>query len=669
MRRILQILLLFVLCYNYSCVPPEDEILTEINLDLNDKQLQKIYTFQDQAQVDSLLALFEHPDPTYRYSAAMAMASIRDAKTMKNLAGLLTDRVQKVRTAAAYAIGQMGVPEGEQFLIDGFDSADTLGLYKASNGAILEAIGRCGNEQSLQFLSTIQTYTAQDTALLEGQAWGIYRFATRKMAIPEGTNRMVEFVKNTSFPNSARFVAANYLYRAKNISLDSVQVQTLAQLLEKEEDPRIRMTTAIALGKSKQAAALKALTSQFAKEQDYRVKCNILRALGNFPYAEMQGLFFELIANSNKTLAKCASSFFVEHGESRDARVYWRKARDLGNFETKLNMLKAANRHMPAVYEEYKWLINNDLKLIYQDTTNLVYHRAEALRGLAEFSWNYKYLNDQIITSKNPILRTAAMEGIASIISNPKFDANFGVSRTRVKTEIVAMLSNYMELGDAGVMAIAAGVLANPKLNLKEAYTNSSFLFLAKRSLALPQETETLYAIEKAIAYFDDKEYEPKQPKFNHPFEWKQLEGVTTNSKAIVETSKGNFTLQFYPLDAPASVANFIKLSQQGFYNDKTFHRVVPNFVIQVGCPRGDGYGSLDYTIRSEVPLRHYDDGGYVGMASAGKNTEGTQWFVTHSPTPHLDGNYTIFAKVVEGMDVVHKIQVGDTIESVKLLL
>ncbi len=96
-------------------------------------------------------------------------------------------------------------------------------------------------------------------------------------------------------------------------------------------------------------------------------------------------------------------------------------------------------------------------------------------------------------------------------------------------------------------------------------------------------------------------------------------------------------------------------------------HRVVPNFVMQAGCNRGDGYGSEAYSIRSEFSLRRYAEGS-VGMASSGKDTEGTQWFITHSPTPHLDGGYTIFATVASGMDVVNKIEVGDRIQRVYLL-
>nr|WP_281350437.1 peptidylprolyl isomerase [Fulvivirga lutimaris] len=133
-----------------------------------------------------------------------------------------------------------------------------------------------------------------------------------------------------------------------------------------------------------------------------------------------------------------------------------------------------------------------------------------------------------------------------------------------------------------------------------------------------------------------------------------------------ISTDKGVIKLRMLVNDAPGSVVNFIALAKSGYYNGKNFHRVVPNFVIQGGCNRGDGYGGEDYSIRSEFANLRYEEGS-VGMASAGKDTEGTQWFITHSPTPHLDGSYTIFAKVTEGMDVVHKMEVGDKINTIEL--
>jgi cyclophilin family peptidyl-prolyl cis-trans isomerase len=109
-----------------------------------------------------------------------------------------------------------------------------------------------------------------------------------------------------------------------------------------------------------------------------------------------------------------------------------------------------------------------------------------------------------------------------------------------------------------------------------------------------------------------------------------------------------------------------VKLVRKGFYKGLTFHRVIPNFVVQGGDPRGDGWGGPGYAIRSEFSLVNFERG-MVGIASAGKDTEGCQFFITHSPAPHLDGRYTIFAKVVEGQDVVDRIQVGDTITDISL--
>lgn len=663
MEKIVFLALILTLTLPMACVPPKEEILTEVNLDIQDVQLQKIHLFKDAANLDSLRPLLQHFDPSYRYASAMALGSVRDASTIDDLSVLLRDTVEEVRLAAAYSIGQIGEERGERILINNFN---TTGDYNKFNGAVLEAIGRCGTEESLKFLSTIETYTPKDTALLKGQALGIYRFAYRGITVPEGTDKMVDFVTNRDYPIAPRMVASNYLYRAKDIILDSLQVSKLSKVLTENTDPRIRMALAIGIGKSKRPEAQKVLTSQFAKEQDYRVKCNIMRALGNFPYSEMQGMFFELIGHPNTKIALTAADFFYNHGDPRDARVYWRKARDLTNIPVKMSMYKVANKHMPAGFQDYKWLINNDLKLIYQDTTLGVYQRAAALRGLGEYGWNYKYLYTPVLTAREPVIRTAAAEGLAKICQDPNFDLNFGLSRRRIRKELSVYLSEFMEKGDAGVRAVTANILADEKA-FKDLYENSSFLYLAKRDLELPKETETLYAIERAIATIDDKDYQPEQPAYNNPLDWSILNGVGSKSIAIINTNKGTFKMRFLPLDAPASVANFIKLAKDGFYDGKRVHRVVPNFVMQAGCPRGDGYGGLDYTLRTEVPRRSYDQEGYVGMASAGADTEGTQWFVTHSPTIHLDGNYTIFAKVIEGMSTVHKIDVGDTIESVQL--
>ena len=130
--------------------------------------------------------------------------------------------------------------------------------------------------------------------------------------------------------------------------------------------------------------------------------------------------------------------------------------------------------------------------------------------------------------------------------------------------------------------------------------------------------------------------------------------------KAIIETEKGTIELELFEKDAPNTVANFEKLIKEGFYDGLTFHRVIPDFVIQGGCPRGDGTGGPGYTIKCETegnPNKHGT--GALSMAHAGKDTGGSQFFITHSPQPHLDGVHTVFGQVINGMDVVYKIQAG----------
>lgn len=138
--------------------------------------------------------------------------------------------------------------------------------------------------------------------------------------------------------------------------------------------------------------------------------------------------------------------------------------------------------------------------------------------------------------------------------------------------------------------------------------------------------------------------------------------------KAIVTTEKGAFTIDFYPEDAPLTVDNFIKLAHEDYFNGVEVHRVVPNFVMQDGDPRGDGNGGPGWSIRCEINTREFDRGA-VGMALSGKDTGGSQWFITHSPQPHLDGGYTVFGHVNEiGMKVVDNIVRGDKIISVKII-
>jgi peptidyl-prolyl cis-trans isomerase B (cyclophilin B) len=130
---------------------------------------------------------------------------------------------------------------------------------------------------------------------------------------------------------------------------------------------------------------------------------------------------------------------------------------------------------------------------------------------------------------------------------------------------------------------------------------------------------------------------------------------------ATIETDKGTIRLQLFDDKAPKTCSNFETLASQGFYNGLKFHRVISDFMIQTGCPRGDGRGGPGYTFEDEfhAELKH-DGPGVLSMANAGPNTNGSQFFITHVATPHLDGKHSVFGQVLEGQDVVDSIEQND---------
>ena len=153
-----------------------------------------------------------------------------------------------------------------------------------------------------------------------------------------------------------------------------------------------------------------------------------------------------------------------------------------------------------------------------------------------------------------------------------------------------------------------------------------------------------------------------------HPFSQEEIATWrAAKAEAIVDTTRGSFTIQLRGDLAPKTVSNFVELSSSGYFNNTEIHRVVPNFVVQAGDPTGTGAGDPGYAVRCEVSSEPYVRG-TVGMALSGKDTGGSQFFVALSPQPHLDGNYTVFGQVIQGMESVDLIEEGDRILEVSIV-
>jgi cyclophilin family peptidyl-prolyl cis-trans isomerase len=142
-------------------------------------------------------------------------------------------------------------------------------------------------------------------------------------------------------------------------------------------------------------------------------------------------------------------------------------------------------------------------------------------------------------------------------------------------------------------------------------------------------------------------------------------------SKAKISTDRGDMIVELYDSETPVTVDNFKKLASEGFYNGLNFHRVIPNFMMQAGCPNGVGTGGPGYTIKCEVNAdKQHHDRGVLSMAHAGRDTGGSQFFICHNRqgVAHLDGNHTCFGRIMDGLDVIDSISQGDLINSISII-
>ncbi len=655
-----------------SCVPATQtaEQSRDLAIDYKDPVIRQIASLQDRMLVDSLLPFLGSSVAEQRYLAARAFGSLRADSLPLALVGLLKDPILEVRTMAAYALGQQGKASAVAPLMSAFEPYDTAGFFAPFHRAVLEAAGKVGDTATLRALAGISTYRPQDTLLLLGQMQGIYRLSNRGIVSRQGTVVMLGAALDPTYPADARLYAAHYAGRAK-VTLDSFAPQLLAAVRAEVTRPPsdstggdLAIALARALGNTTDTTVALALPRLIAQARDVRVKVELLRAARKHPHPVVLYFLKAAVVDTSEWVARTAAETLVEIGIPSEATAYWSLARDSVVRSVKPAMYAAALRSLPPLYGEYRQYINGELRrqlAIPSAGPADYYYKADLLRTMAEWPWNFRYLIEQVFGSGSRAERTAAAEALDAIAERPDIVEYMRTSFPAFKREYAEYFRRVFAGDDASLQAVAAGTIAIPNLYFKTEFPELGFLAKAAERLTLPQHVETLYAIEDARAVLEPGFTPTKAvPTYNHAVNWDIFRSLQPGLMVAISTPRGEIVVDLFEQRAPATTVNFVQLVRTGFYNGKVFHRVVPDFVTQGGDPSGDGYGSLDFTIRSETPPIYYDEGGYVGMASAGPHTEGVQFFFTHTATPHLDGRYTIFGKVVEGMDVVLALRRGD---------
>ena len=223
-----------------ACVPPSEEIKSDVVLDVKDPTIQTILDFQDRLQTDSLYPYLRSQDPTLVYLAIRAFASIQDRQTVDSIIGFLDHNNMDIRSIAAYAIGQIGDEKATSALIDNFLDKDTLDVDNVLNSNILEALGKISNEAIMTNIASVESYRPDDTLLILGQNRALYRFGLRNIKTNDATQAALKYTLDNQYPRSARLISANYLARNRDLDI-SLQVDDLVKTFKLESDPNIRI--------------------------------------------------------------------------------------------------------------------------------------------------------------------------------------------------------------------------------------------------------------------------------------------------------------------------------------------------------------------------------------------------------------------------------------------
>lgn len=596
----------------------------------------RIGEFQDRRQADSLLPFLHHTNPLYRQWACDALASVQDSFTSVALGTvLLEDSDSTVRAAAAFALGQIGGRQAVNALIPALTDATSMVRREA-----LEALGKSIEKPDLP---SLKEFTVRDTLDEQGLSWALYRVGIRGL-LDSALVQKAAALLATSKSYFAQLGAAHTFARNNFPLLQEAQAALITSTTSLS--PEIRMAAVFALRKFVNPDVRQALIGLFTEDQDYRVRVSAIRSLRFFDWAGTQAIYPLALRDSSHQVAIAAAEVLrlVTTKENKDAVYAW--ALETKNPRAQAHLLEA------VMTVDSSTAIVDQARSIYEKSDDN-YQKSWLLAALAKSPKSLSFVQDQLLSSEAKIVKSSAATAVVQLNRHPD-----------LKNETEAFVTFYqraLQDGDLGVIISVCDALIDPELGFKKIIGDFSFLRNARQRLSLPRDFEAIEPLEKAIAFFEDKTVAPVAKEFNHPIAWDSVKKISSTQKIRLQTNKGDIELRLFVDEAPGSVLNFVQLVRQGYFNEKFAHRVVPNFVVQAGCHRGDGYGSEDYSIRSEFSRRRYTTGS-VGMASAGKDTEGTQWFITHSPTPHLDGAYSIFGEVVKGMDVVHQLEVGDQI-------
>lgn len=635
-------------------------------------------------------------DPEIRLRAVEMLGRIQDSSQVIQLANRLSDDDARVRYAAIFALGQLFAPEAEPYLTDALlKEAD-----KENRLAIITALGKTSTNKNpdilKDFVESSDPEYQQESAIASGVM--AYRgYHPHQLAFSLG-----KLMRNTGNPGIS-WRGAYAVYRIGALRSFNDLTQALRM-----NDP---ITRFFALKGMDQLIFLMN-APQF---KQFRTQPAMQELLRVYSSRDFQELITNQAADSTYWYIRLAAAELMGNMENQSMQNALVKMLDDSHPSVQIQAIKSLGNYK-------NWLTRKEMRRIYKDSKDWRI-RGEALvvlslvqpnealehvkKDLIENPWPLNYYAIRTLDSLKTIDPAKKLKEEAEATELlQKLADNENMAQTTLALEVLVdrpqppdidFFIDKLRSGDPAITTIVASYLAlvdDPRPS--QAVTP---LVEVYKKFQAPADLEAMEAVITALDSIDSQEavpflreqlqnrYQSLQKKATRalehitkqkdvaspivepasPIRW-DFKRVNPDSsyRVRVQTTAGDFTIELQPEKAPVTVGNFISLIENNFYNNIFFHRVVPGFVIQAGDPRGDGWGGSGYAIPCEYNDLEYDRG-VVGMALSGKDTGSSQFFITQTPQPHLNGNYTIFGSVVSGMDVVDRIMMFDKIVKMQL--
>jgi cyclophilin family peptidyl-prolyl cis-trans isomerase len=575
----------------------------------------------DTRAVTEIINFIKIGSPAERKEALRIAASIQSSALLAEIEKeALSGKHDAYIEDFAFAIGQIGNE----------NSMETLNVLAERSEindreALIAAMGKLASADNRDMIYN-------DSSNGAGVAEALYRLAARAELESAGVERALKLLAEESA--EVRFFAAQALYRQRAIDL-SPHLEVIRGYIKGEDDEEVRAALIGSLKNAVGEIKTKIITAELAERPNDFYTVKAIKALGKEDVGWASGYVIPILGSSHYQSAITASTFLKANFQSSFMPAYSKILSQIPEEEVRCVMLGSlAQMGDERAQEELR-------DSVY--SSGDIHQRIFALQQLKITDVTLELMREIVQDPQAGILRGHALARLVEADSLKKMVPLFETALASDDITLICHAANYFH--DQHFKNSEEPIL--------------SLIEDALSALQLPRQSEGQVELSRTLAFLTDKEFVPPIPAFNHPVDSAHCMGLGVNPQIEIETNKGMIHISLNTNKAPTSVSAIVKLVESGFYNGKSFHRVVPDFVAQGGCPRGDGWGSPDFTIRSEFSDLSYE-AGTVGLASAGRDTESCQFFITHSPTPHLDGRYTIIGKVVKGMDVVHNLTVGD---------